>query len=416
MYYLCRLVYSCVLVDCSGRVYTADISKVNVLRDQIESHFDDLIDKLNVKKRELLNELEKKVDKLLSEQEATEKVINDYEYEISRKDFQSELQKSLHERYLKQKTEDLKELYYHRTKNIIYFEWDIDMVRDLDKFGKIEFREKVNYLNKTTPVIRASKRGSNRGEIMPQGVAVDKKSNNIFVADFYNHRVQVFDSKGKYLYTFDENEPGEMNYPHGIAIYDDRVFVSQFYSKCVNIYDANRNYIGQFGNSGIESETISKPTGLAISHIDGDIYVCDRDKGIVFVYTNQLKYKSSFGKGKLDGPLDIAVTPERIYVLDQGNPCVHIFNTDHSYSHSIVSRGTDGQVGYSAYFTIDLEDNILLPDFFRDLISVFTYDGKLIHEIGKGSDMFNGPSGIVIDDMNRIIIVDHKEEGPLKIF
>ena len=408
--------YLYVSVACSGRVYVTDISKVNILRDQIESHFDYLVDKLNARKKELLDELDRKVAELLAEQEATEKLINDYEYEFSRNEFESEFLKSFHERSLKQRTEELKELNYHRTKDIIYFEWDIDMVRDLDKFGKIEFKEKVNYLNKTTPVIRASSFGGERGEIKPCGVTVDKKSDNIFVADCGNGRVQVFDSKGKYLYKFGENEPGKMNHPFGIAIYDDRLYVSQLYSKCVNIYDVKGSYIGRFGNSGIESETINNPTGLAISHINGDIYVCDMDKGIVFVYTNKLKYKSSFGKGKLSYPWDIAVTPERIYVLDQGNPCVHIFNTDYSYSHSIVSRGTNGQVEHSRFFTIDLEDNIVISDRDRHFISIFTYDGKLIHEIGKGSGMFYLPLGIVIDNMNRIIIVDWKEEAPLKIF
>ena len=81
-----------------------------------------------------------------------------------------------------------------------------------------------------------------------------------------------------------------------------------------------------------------------------------------------------------------------------------------------MSRGTNGQVEHSRFFTIDLEDNIVISDRDGHFICIFTYDGKLIHEIGKGSGMFYLPLGIVIDDMNRIIIVDWKEEAPLKIF
>ena len=81
-----------------------------------------------------------------------------------------------------------------------------------------------------------------------------------------------------------------------------------------------------------------------------------------------------------------------------------------------MSRGSDGQVGYSLFFTLDIEGNILISDYDRHLISVFTHEGELIHEIGKGSDIFYLPFGIVIDRMNRIIVVDEKEEGPLKIF
>ena len=201
-----------------------------------------------------------------------------------------------------------------------------------------------------------------------------------------------------------------------IGIYEDKLYVSQFHGKRVNVYDVKGNYIDQFGNHGIESEAMSDPTGLAVSHKNGDIYVCDWYKDVVFVYTNELKYKVSFGKSKLHGPTDIALTQGRIHVLDVGNPCVHIFNTDLSYSHSIVSRGSDGQVGLSFFFTLDIEGNILISVRDKHVISVFTAEGELIDEIGKGSDIFYYPYGIVIDRMNRIIVVDKKEEGSLKIF
>ena len=171
---------------------------------------------------------------------------------------------------------------------MIHYEWDNGVVQDFSKLGKIELKE-VNYHNKTTPIIQSSKRGSNSGEIDPFGVTVDDKSNNIFVADYINNRVQVFDSNGKYLYKFGDSEPGKMNTPRGIVMYEDKVYVSQSYANCVNVYDVKGKFIDQFGNHGIGSETISHPTGLAVSHNSGDIYVCDWYKH-VFVYTNELKY------------------------------------------------------------------------------------------------------------------------------
>ena len=388
------------------------------MRDQIESHFSDIVSKVKERKLELLNELDKMKDKLLSDNEATEDMINKIESEndFSRNQFnKSEFMKSIHEENIKQQINILKKLYYHRTKhNMIHYEWDNDMVQDFSKLGKIELKE-VNYHNKTNPIIQSSKRGINSGKIDPLGVTVDDKSNNIFVADYWSNRVQVFDSNGKYLYKFRDNEPGKMNIPFGIVTHEDKVYVSQLNGKRVNVYDVKGNYIDQFGNHGIESQTINTPTGLALSHKNGDIYVCDWYKHVVFVYTNELKYKVNFGKSKLYQP-DIKLTQDRIYVLDYGNPCIHIFNTDHSYSHSIVSRGSGGQVGYSLFFTLDIEGNILISDHNRHLISVFTQEGELIHEIGKGSDIFYNPLGIVIDRMNRIIVVDEKEEGALNIF
>ena len=226
-------------------------------------------------------------------------MISDYENELSRDEFKSEFSKSIHEDTQKQRIQKLKKLYHHRTKHLMmHYEWDNDMVQDFSKLGKIELKE-VNYHNKTTPIIESSKRGSKSGEIKPRGVTVDDKSNNIFVADYWNDRVQVFDSNGKYLYKFGDNEPGKMNRPHGIGIYEDKVYVTQFCGKGVNVYDIKGNYINQFGNHVIESETMSHPTGLAVSHKNGDIYVCDLYKDIIFVYTNELKYKVSFGESNI---------------------------------------------------------------------------------------------------------------------
>ena len=344
--------YGVSTVHCSDRIHKADISNIESLREQIESDFDDLVRKVNERRKELLNELDEKVDELLLDQKETDELISDYEHELSRNEFKSEFSKSIHEVNIKQQIQSLKKLYYHRTThNVIHYEWDNDVVQDFSKLGKIELKE-VNYHNKTTPIIQSSKRGSNSGEIDPSSVTVDDKSNNIFVADYINNRVQVFDSNGKYLYKFGDSEPGKMNRPYGIVINEDKVYVSQYSDNCVNVYDVKGKFIAQFGNHGIGSETISHPTGLAVSHNNGDIYVCERDTDVIFVYTNELRYKVSFGRNKLYSPKDIALTRDRIYILDGGNPCIHIFNTDHSYSHSIVSRGSDGQVGSSYFFTL----------------------------------------------------------------
>ena len=107
---------------------------------------------------------------------------------------------------------------------------------------------------------------------------------------------------------------------------------------------------------------------------------------MVFVYSQNLKYKTSFRDNRLDYPRDIKLTQDRIFVLDGGNPCIHIFNRDLSYSHSIVSRWTSNAVVDGWFFTLDHEENILISDYDRNVISVFNQRGELIHQIGNGTD------------------------------
>ena len=244
----------------------------------------------------------------------------------------------------------------------------------------------------------------------PRGIAIDAKSSNIFIADHGNQRVQVFDQKGQYLFKFGENGAGKLNRPWSVAIGNDKVYVSQSGPK-VYFYKLNGEFIGEFGNN-----ELSDVTGIALSENSGDIYVCDVNKDIVFVYSKNHVYKTSFGKSILYYPQDIKLTQNRIFVLDRGNPCIHIFNRGLSYSHSIVSRGTGNAVGDSKFFTLDDEENILISDYDRNVISVFNQRGELIHQIGNGSDIFYRPSSIAIDSKNKIIIVDWKQEIIIKFF
>lgn len=61
-------------------------------------------------------------------------------------------------------------------------------------------------------------------------IAVDKEG-NVFVADFYNHRIQKFTSDGTFLAAFGKEGtgPGEFQYPLAVTVADDgTVFVTDF--------------------------------------------------------------------------------------------------------------------------------------------------------------------------------------------
>ena len=416
---LYRLLCLCLtFVRCSPKVYTADVTKIDSLRAEVESSFDQMVVQLEKRRKKILKELDVIEDTLLREQEQTDKLISILEdgHDYSRfNNDQSEFLNSIMHQHSNYTEHKLRELKYHRSKSVVVFVWDDDVFQDFNKLWKIILKEKVPYHEKIHPVILTGRKGSRIGEIYPYGLAIDPKSNNIFIADYSNNRVQVFDPVGKYLFTFGENGPGKLTGPFDITIFGDKVYVSLI-EKHVNVYSLKGDYINQFGNTGAESEVTSDPRGIAISEINGDIYVCDSVKDIILVYSMDLGYRTSFGKGKLRYPQDIELSQDRIYILDEGNPCIHIFNRDHSYSHSIISKGTGEDVGHGTFFTLDIEDNILIADYERDVVSIFTKGGDLIHQIGKGTNYFNGPLGIAINGMNKIVVADRKQEGNLNIF
>jgi tripartite motif-containing protein 71 len=66
-----------------------------------------------------------------------------------------------------------------------------------------------------------SERGSGNGEFYyPHGITVLGSSGEVAVADHYNHRVQIFDSEGKYKRQFGtkgKEADGQLYFPAGLA-------------------------------------------------------------------------------------------------------------------------------------------------------------------------------------------------------
>ena len=58
----------------------------------------------------------------------------------------------------------------------------------------------------------------------PNSIAIDSETNNIYVCDGGNNRIQVFNESLEFLFTINN----EMNSPDGICINLNRVYVTQF--------------------------------------------------------------------------------------------------------------------------------------------------------------------------------------------
>ena len=75
-----------------------------------------------------------------------------------------------------------------------------------------------------TPTIVTGKIGRGPGELgEPCGVAIDGTTNQIFVANNHNFRVEIFSETGEYLYHLGA---GQLTRPYGIAIYGESIYVS----------------------------------------------------------------------------------------------------------------------------------------------------------------------------------------------
>ena len=244
----------------------------------------------------------------------------------------------------------------------------------------------------------------------PRVVTVDNETGNIYIADQCNHCVKVFDSTGKYLFKFGDNEEnGKMYRPLSVAICGDIILISG--NHCILNYQLNGKFISKIGKYGNGELEFIWPYGLTIDESNRNIYVSDCLNNRIQILSQDFRYISLFGEDIFNYPFDIKLSKEYIFVLDESNPCLHLFNSNHILQKSVISRGKGMEVINPYYFFIDQTDNIIFSDYGSASIRIFN-KVQLIHKISVSPN----PMGITVDKRGRVIIVCQAENNCLQIF
>ena len=286
------------------------------------------------------------------------------------------------------------------TDTSIEFEWDNLFETGIEQLGSIKLNSQTmisptsifpphvkpvvpDYKTKQLPTAYCCKKSSvqkSPGELnSPRSLAIHYMTENIYIADRDNHRVQVFSCNGVYLFMFSE----KMNAPVDICISQNKVFVTQFLGHCINMYELNGKLIRSVGSEGNGEAQFKHSLGLGVSDRNTNIYVCDRDNHRIQILTEELKYHSMLRIGLLKYPLDVKVTRDRVLVLGQSDPCMFVFSSDHVLTNRLITRGHGNQTNFPCCFDIDRDYNIIMSDYMNHCVYVFNQEGEQIHKFGK---------------------------------
>ncbi|KAI6657052.1 RING finger protein nhl-1-like [Oopsacas minuta] len=270
----------------------------------------------------------------------------------------------------------------------------------------------IDYTNKKQPLVSVCDQGSGNDQLYyPWDVTLDMTTGNIYIVDAGNHCVKVFDCTAKYLFKFgDSKGESEMNYPKGLTICGNRILISQ-YSNCIMNYQLDGKFISKVGKDGKGNLEFNNPWGITINKLNGDVYICDASNNRIQILSENLHYKSQFGKDILTYPRDIKINRDNIFILDESNPCLHIFNKYLVLQKNFISIGKGKQVISPLFFFLDNSDNILISDYGSNSIRIFNSKYECIHKIS-----IPVPSGITLDDKDRIIVVSYANKNCLQIF
>ena len=255
----------------------------------------------------------------------------------------------------------------------------------------------VNYSGKVLPIITLGGKGRGEGQISsPLGVAVDFNTDNIYVADRCNNRVQVFSNHGVFLFQFGSDK---MRHPLYIFIGKGKVYVSQNKSGRILVYGLDGSFIRKIGSPGDDFGEFLNPHGIAIHPSSDEIYVCDCGNDRVQLFSNFV-LKSEFGVDILEYPIDIQLTESTIFVLlGCQKPSLYAFDYDLNVVENCATESISKYLDTPRSLTIDGAGNFIISDYQSNRVFIFNQHGDLIHSLRARK-----PRGVCLDSNGRIIL------------
>ena len=325
--------------------------------------------------------------------------------------------KTFHEKILQDLNEQLNQLQTPVRPKLLTFVCDENkLLSEVNELCKLVERvSEIDYKSKTQSIINACDRGIGNEQLKcPRGVTVDHNTGNIYVADSFNNCVKVFDNTAKYLFKFgDVKGEGKMSNPDSLLICGYRVLVTQYNEyNYIQVYELDGKFVSRFGGSGNGKLQFSLPSGLSTVEYNGDIYICDFSNNRIQIISEKFEYKSEFGNDILLYPRDVKLYKDNIFILDESNPCLHIFNKDLVLQKSVVTRGEGRQVVNPWFFCIDKFGSILISDQTSNSILILNSEFESIHKISVS----NNPMGITMNKEDRVIVVCVADKNCLQIF
>lgn len=173
--------------------------------------------------------------------------------------------------------------------------------------------------------------------LQPASIEYSAANNMIYVSDLNNDRIQIFDSNGHFISSWDA-PTYEFSHPEAIAAdsINGFVYVSEIENNRIQKFDINGTFLGKWDSSGARVGQFDNPDGIAFDNISGFIYVSDRKNHRVLVFNEDgdSVYVLDLAKsthGLVIKPRDIAIdSAGKLFVVDKVNSKIHVFSTKSS--------------------------------------------------------------------------------------
>ena len=179
------------------------------------------------------------------------------------------------------------------------------------------------------------------------GLILDREG-NIIVGEETNHFIRKYSPEGKLLASVGTEGTGPLQFDntYGIAINtrNDKVYVADCFNHRIQVLNSDLTFSTTFGKQGKGKGQFDFPTGIACDSA-GNVYVTDNNNHHVQVFTAAGKFLRMFGKhgegrGELDFPIGIALdlSSKHVYISETNNHRISVFTCEGQF---VTSFGAD---------------------------------------------------------------------------
>ncbi|XP_050674404.1 E3 ubiquitin-protein ligase TRIM71-like isoform X2 [Leptidea sinapis] len=267
----------------------------------------------------------------------------------------------------------------------------------------------------------------------PCGVGIGPWNNHLYICDTDSHSVIVVErTQAKIVKRLSCQE---MLCPVQIAFMKSlgEIYITDKWKHCIHVFSKEGEYLTSIGQKGSRVGMFRSPEGIATDNVLHHIYVVDTGNDRVQIIQPDGKFVDQLGVStkhqpnntssiwetkevlctELNAPSSVAVTSDRVVILDSGNRRVKVYNKqDRSKIMEFGSTGhRKGQFNKPEVLAVDPMGCIFVGDSGNCRVQIFKPNGQLVRvfgRIGHEPGKFGWISGIHVTKQLDVIISDTK--------
>jgi tripartite motif-containing protein 71 len=267
--------------------------------------------------------------------------------------------------------------------------------------------------------------GSNDGLFSnPWGICVWE--NEVYVTDYGNNRVQVFDKTGTFVRKFGSAGSGSgglFRNPEGICSHDGEIYVCDYNGNQIQVFGTDGVFRRRWGTSGSADGQFSGPIGVSASETNL-VFVAESGNNRVSVFQRDGTFVRRFGvygtgNGQLSNPWNVTVVDDEVYVVEYGNCRISVFSLEGEFKRTFGSRGNaNGQISNPEDVAIS-GNEAYVADFANNRIAVFDrFTGTWVRSFGSTGNedgQLQGPLSLTIAD-GEMFIAEYYNPQRIHVF